>query len=136
MYETGHLKDQGIPNFPTIRITEDKICKGLRSAFLRVEVWDYSKSRNHTFISRGVFTIEGLVNRSITQIETLDSKNRKAGILGLDKFQEHEGNSLVDFLKNGLNIYVVYAIDFTGSNGDPKDPKSLHYIQKDKMNPY
>jgi len=39
-------------------------------------------------------------------------------------------------LKNGLTIYVAYGIDFTGSNGDPKLNSSLHYIQKDKMNPY
>ncbi len=33
-----------------------------------------------------------------------------------------------DFIKAGTEIAYVIATDFTGSNGDPSDPKSLHYL--------
>ena len=36
--------------------------------------------------------------------------------------------SLVSFLKGGLELQLMVAIDFTGSNGDPRDRNSLHYM--------
>jgi len=34
----------------------------------------------------------------------------------------------LDFLKGGLKISLIVAIDFTGSNGEPSSSSSLHYI--------
>lgn len=32
------------------------------------------------------------------------------------------------FIAGGCEISLVVAIDFTGSNGEPKNPSSLHYV--------
>lgn len=42
----------------------------------------------------------------------------------------------VDYLAGGLNLNVVVAIDFTGSNGNPRQPGTLHYIDDNSMNDY
>lgn len=42
-------------------------------------------------------------------------------------------DSIVHRLDHGLNISAVVAIDFTGSNGDPKLPHSLHYLAGDNQ---
>lgn len=34
--------------------------------------------------------------------------------------------NFIDYLKSGLEINMVAAIDFTGSNGIPSSPTSLH----------
>ena len=34
----------------------------------------------------------------------------------------------VDFLSGGLELQLSVAVDFTGSNGDPRKPGTLHYI--------
>jgi hypothetical protein len=34
----------------------------------------------------------------------------------------------LQFLAGGCEISLIAAIDFTGSNGDPAEPSSLHYI--------
>ena len=34
----------------------------------------------------------------------------------------------LQFIAGGLEISLVVAIDFTGSNGDPSMPESLHYV--------
>ncbi len=34
----------------------------------------------------------------------------------------------MDYLKGGLELNLSIAIDFTGSNGIPTQPNSLHYI--------
>ena len=36
--------------------------------------------------------------------------------------------SFVDYLRSGWSISVCGAIDYTGSNGDPKQTSSLHYL--------
>ena len=36
--------------------------------------------------------------------------------------------SFVDYLSGGLDIEMCIAIDFTGSNGDPRVPGTLHYM--------
>jgi Copine/C2 domain len=43
----------------------------------------------------------------------------------------------IDYLEGGCEINLVVAIDFTGSNGDPRLPGTLHYIHpNDEMNEY
>jgi hypothetical protein len=32
------------------------------------------------------------------------------------------------FIAGGMEVSLVVAIDFTGSNGDPATPESLHYL--------
>ena len=34
----------------------------------------------------------------------------------------------MEFLKGGTQLHCSIAIDFTGSNGNPQIPQSLHYI--------
>jgi len=39
--------------------------------------------------------------------------------------------TFVDYLSGGCEINTCVAIDFTGSNGDPRKPGTLHYIHRD-----
>ena len=36
--------------------------------------------------------------------------------------------TFIDYLGSGLEISITGAIDYTGSNGHPTDPSSLHYL--------
>ena len=36
--------------------------------------------------------------------------------------------TFVDYLRGGWAISMVCAIDYTGSNGEPSSPTSLHYL--------
>jgi hypothetical protein len=44
--------------------------------------------------------------------------------------------SFLDFLRGGLQINLAVSIDFTGSNGDPRNPRSLHYMDPVAPNQY
>uniref|UniRef100_A0A452YZ40 Copine C-terminal domain-containing protein n=1 Tax=Aegilops tauschii subsp. strangulata TaxID=200361 RepID=A0A452YZ40_AEGTS len=85
-----------------------------------------------------------LTNRSlqttIAQLENL--YNSKAGAnfyshkgqkklkgqLFLDKFQEKVQHTFLDYISSGFELNFMVAVDFTASNGDPRVPQSLHYI--------
>jgi hypothetical protein len=42
----------------------------------------------------------------------------------------------VDYIYSGMQIGMICAIDFTGSNGDVNHPSSLHYIRSPEPNQY
>ena len=40
------------------------------------------------------------------------------------------------FVCGGLELSMMIAIDYTGSNGNPTDPSSLHYVNSNQKNAY
>jgi len=44
--------------------------------------------------------------------------------------------TFIDYIKGGCDLSLLVAIDFTGSNGNPRDPGTLHYRSEDTKNPY
>lgn len=42
----------------------------------------------------------------------------------------------MDYLRSGLELNLIVAIDFTGSNGSPHAPSSLHYLSPTQLNQY
>lgn len=68
-----------------------------------------------------------------SSVQVVDAKGKVRGNLTFvevvrTETQEEIKESIVHQLNNGLNISAVVAFDFTGSNGDPKQPRSLHYL--------
>lgn len=53
---------------------------------------------------------------------------KKPGKILLQNFKVVSTPNFIDYLKSGLQLNLVTAIDFTGSNGIPTSPNSLHYI--------
>lgn len=43
----------------------------------------------------------------------------------------HGGASFIDYVSGGCELNVAIAIDFTGSNGDPRKPGTLHHLNTD-----
>ena len=62
------------------------------------------------------------------------SKNRSITIT--NKSAVRKSYSFIDYLKSGVQIGMTIAVDFTGSNGDPRDQGSLHYIAPGMPNDY
>uniref|UniRef100_A0A8C1D3T5 Copine I n=1 Tax=Cyprinus carpio carpio TaxID=630221 RepID=A0A8C1D3T5_CYPCA len=44
--------------------------------------------------------------------------------------------SFLDYVMGGCQINFTVGIDFTGSNGDPRSPDSLHYLSPNGVNQY
>jgi hypothetical protein len=66
----------------------------------------------------------------------VDDKNAVVGSFRMDEFNMEERYSFYDYLRGGLQLNLITAIDFTASNGDPRDPRSLHYMNPNAMNSY
>ena len=76
--------------------------------------------------------IQELINQKQFTIKM--SKKRIFTITSLSSITRNY--TFVDYLKAGVQIGLSVAIDFTGSNGQCKDPRSLHYIGGNQPNQY
>ena len=54
-----------------------------------------------------------------------------SGQLTLEGFRVEAKYSFLQYVAGGCNIDLSIAVDFTGSNGHPSEPSSLHYFDPD-----
>ncbi|CAI8037851.1 Copine-1 [Geodia barretti] len=63
-------------------------------------------------------------------------KYKNSGTVNLDSVKVVRAHSFLDYVMGGCQINFTVGIDFTGSNGNPRSPSSLHYIDPHKPNEY
>ncbi|XP_051203165.1 protein BONZAI 3 isoform X1 [Lolium perenne] len=99
---------------------------------LLVECFDFDDSGNHELIGSLQTTISQLENlyNSKTGANFYSNKGQKKmkGQLFLNKFHEKVQHTFLDYISSGFELNFMVAVDFTASNGDPRTPQSLHYI--------
>ncbi|XP_065610356.1 copine-1 isoform X4 [Cyrtonyx montezumae] len=61
---------------------------------------------------------------------------KNSGIISIKSCKIETDYSFLDYVMGGCQINFTVGIDFTGSNGDPNSPDSLHYISPDGINEY
>jgi hypothetical protein len=65
-----------------------------------------------------------------------DDKRAATGSLQIREFTIEQRPSFYDYLRGGMQLNLVTAIDFTASNRPPNDPNSLHYLAPNFVNQY
>lgn len=103
-----------------------------------VEVWDYHSNGEHLYIGEGTFSIKDLVSKSVKTINlTVKKSKESAGQLLVIDAKVVEKPSFLDYIRGGTNLNLICAVDFTGSNGVPSRPESLHAIHMNgQLNAY
>ncbi|KAM7279200.1 hypothetical protein ACFE04_006334 [Oxalis oulophora] len=101
---------------------------------LVIECFDFNSNGNHKLI--------GKLQKSVAELEKLHKEKRGAnfilprrgrekvlkGHLFVDQFVEKKQYSFLDYISSGFELNFMVAVDFTASNGSPRSPNSLHYI--------
>lgn len=57
--------------------------------------------------------------------------NYTVGHITITDFKLKRRASFWDYISGGLQLNLMLAIDYTASNKNANDPKSLHYIKQD-----
>ncbi|XP_061372312.1 protein BONZAI 1-like isoform X2 [Gastrolobium bilobum] len=101
----------------------------------------------YNFNSNGKHDLMGKLQRSLVELEKLHSGGQGENLflsaavlksrLFVDKFAESVQYTFLDYLAGGFELNFMVAIDFTASNGNPRLPDSLHYIDPSgRLNAY
>ena len=105
-----------------------KIPAGLLANGINFSFYD---SKNKVVLTENT-TIQELINQKQFNIKM--SKKRTFTITSLSSITRNF--TFVDYLKAGVQIGLSIAIDFTGSNGNCNDPRSLHFLGGNQPNQY
>nr|KAF6420179.1 copine 4 [Molossus molossus] len=109
-------------------------------------VWDWDSNGKHDFIGEFTSTFKemrGAMEGKQVQWECINPKYKakkknykNSGIVILNQCKIHKMHSFLDYIMGGCQIQFTVAIDFTASNGDPRNSCSLHYIHPYQPNEY
>ncbi len=92
----------------------------------KIEFYDYKKNKLHTINDLQSFISTKQINLTI--------KNKSITINNFSSIKKKY--TFIDYLKAGVQLGLQIGIDFTGSNGDPRDTGTLHSIVDNKQNDY
>eukprot|EP01084_Bolivina_argentea_P026186 48639_1 len=123
VYKSEYIKSSYSPNWKQFTIQTRRLCDGDVEKPILIKIYDWNKDALPVFTCELLTTLAQLLEAKSIQFDCKDCGQlliRHAKILKKYPF--------VNYLKGGLEMHFMTAIDFTGSNGDPNDAKSLHYM--------
>ncbi|KAG5537303.1 hypothetical protein RHGRI_024674 [Rhododendron griersonianum] len=134
--KTEVLQNDLNPTWKPIYLNVQQV--GSKDTPLIIECFNFNSNGKHDLI--------GKVQESLADLEKLHSVGQGEHLsiptavghnhhkkicksqLFVDKFCEKVEHTFLDYLSHGCQLNFMVAIDFTASNGNPRLPDSLHYI--------
>ncbi|CAJ1081774.1 copine-3-like isoform X2 [Xyrichtys novacula] len=145
-HRTEVVKNNLNPIWRPFRIPLQLLCGSDVEKPIKVDCFDYNSSGSHDFIGSFGTTLAQIQQASQTYAAEFDCINSKkkqkkkgyknSGVIVIKKCQIVREYTFLDYIMGGCQINFTIAIDFTGSNGDPRTPQSLHYINPNGYNEY
>lgn len=126
-----HTEKSKIFKWKSIKISSTSLLNDNPNSIFRIEIIVYDNEGRQIQIYEKEFAF----NIFIDSKPTIPFGQNNENYIKTVSASLEERFSFMDYLFNGLNISMVLAIDFTGSNKPPNLPNSLHYYDPNK-NPY
>jgi len=133
LYKSEHVPSNFNPDWKPFKVESRRLCQGDMHRPILIRVWDWNRDARPDYACEVKTTLAQLIDGKQLKLKAWDHKrgaykNKNCGELIIRKCNILKLHSFVSFLKGGLELQLMVAIDFTGSNGDPRDAKSLHYM--------
>jgi len=129
-YESEAVNGNLYPKWDSFEISLQKLCNGDRKKPVTLQIFTRRIFRE-VLIGQCTFTVEELLEQKTTSREiTRPGEIRGFGYVSIKKFKIYEKLGFLDYLKAGVQLNMMVAIDFTASNGLPDSPLSLHAIHQ------
>uniref|UniRef100_A0A669PA38 Copine-3 n=1 Tax=Phasianus colchicus TaxID=9054 RepID=A0A669PA38_PHACC len=137
VHRTEVIKNNLNPVWRPFKISLNSLCYSDMDKPIKVECYDYDSDGSHDVIGSFQTTMSKLKE---VEFECINEKKRQ-------KKKNYKNSGIVSVkhceVSNLFWYYFVFdcsgitvGIDFTGSNGDPRSPDSLHYLSPDGVNEY
>ncbi|KAB5525221.1 hypothetical protein DKX38_022970 [Salix brachista] len=143
--KTEVLKNDHSPAWKPVYLSIQQV--GSKESPLMIECFNFNSSGKHDLL--------GKVKKSLAELEKLHSNGEGENLfltttvghnhqnkvlksqLFVDKFSQSSQHTFLDYLAGGCELNFMVAVDFTASNGNPRLPDSLHYLDPSgRLNAY
>ncbi|KAK4488924.1 hypothetical protein RD792_004714 [Penstemon davidsonii] len=134
--KTEVLKNDHNPTWKQTFLSIQQV--GSKDSPLTIECFNFNSNGKHDLLGKAQKSLAGLEKlHSVGSGENLfipvsvgQNHQNKAlkSQLFVDKYTENIKHTFLDYLAGGYELNFMSAIDFTASNGNPRLPDSLHYI--------
>ncbi|XP_072487468.1 copine-1 [Notamacropus eugenii] len=142
VYRSEVIKNNLNPTWSRFSVPLQRFCEGNPSLPIQVRCSDYDSDGSHDLI--------GSFQTNLTQLQGTPvefdcihpekqqkKKNYKnSGIIRVKVCKIEAEFSFLDYVMGGCQINFTVGMDFTGSNGDPSSPDSLHFLSPSGVNEY
>lgn len=123
----------GSINFEKIEILSQKLCNGDYYRPLIFELYLWGKNGQHLLLCNCQSSINAIQRKKELDLKMRGEKISKLLIIKCEIMKQA---TFLSYIKGGCELNFMVAIDFTGSNGDPSEEDSLHYINGSNDNEY
>uniref|UniRef100_A0A671P3Y0 Copine-3-like n=1 Tax=Sinocyclocheilus anshuiensis TaxID=1608454 RepID=A0A671P3Y0_9TELE len=146
VHRTEVIKNNLNPSWKKFTVYLHTFCSGDLNKPIKVHCSDYDSDGSHDLI--GVFQtnvsdLQKAVHGSPVEFDCIHPEKQKkkksyknSGVIRIKDCKLEAQYSFLDYVMGGCQINFTVGIDFTGSNGDPRSPDSLHYLSPNGVNQY
>ncbi|KAK6185840.1 hypothetical protein SNE40_007986 [Patella caerulea] len=144
VHRTEVVKNDLNPHWRPFSVPLQTLCGGDKKQSIRMDVYDWDSDGSHDLIGGFTTNVEEMLNKDkeptwpcINEKKKSKKKNyTDSGIVIASSCKLTKDYSFLDYIFGGMQINFTVGIDFTGSNGNPREPSSLHYINPNQPNEY
>ncbi|KAJ3127835.1 hypothetical protein HK098_005729 [Nowakowskiella sp. JEL0407] len=140
IYQSEVIRKTINPDWKPFSVGYNDLCGDSEDATLVIDVYDWDKGSEPEFIGSATTTLSNLLDSKGNALPITNSNKRNSDVAGFLQILNSSVEPIptfLDYIAGGTEINVVVGIDFTGSNGDPRDVKSLHYQSRSgRLNKY
>uniref|UniRef100_A0A671VV19 Copine-2 n=1 Tax=Sparus aurata TaxID=8175 RepID=A0A671VV19_SPAAU len=133
VHRTEVIKNTLDPSWKSFTVPLISLCNGDVDRNIKVLCYDYDNDGGHDFIGEFQTTVTKMSeaqNSVEVEFDCINPKKQKK-----KKNYKNSGIIIVKLCKVRMDGWIV-GIDFTASNGNPREPSSLHYINPLGSNEY
>lgn len=135
------------PRWATVQISTQTLCGKDGDRPIIIECYDHDKWKKDDHIGTAQTTLNEMLRGGAGEpVEILLTNERKkakkgdkykcSGTLKIWNSRIVVEPTFLDFISGGTQLDFAVAVDFTASNGAPKNSSSLHYMSADRPNQY
>uniref|UniRef100_A0A673GTJ7 Copine-3 n=1 Tax=Sinocyclocheilus rhinocerous TaxID=307959 RepID=A0A673GTJ7_9TELE len=122
VHRTEVIKNNLNPSWKKFTVYLHTFCSGDLNKPIKVHCSDYDSDGSHDLIG--------------VAYKTFSIFYKNSGVIRIKDCKLEAQYSFLDYVMGGCQINFTVGIDFTGSNGDPRSPDSLHYLSPNGVNQY
>jgi hypothetical protein len=116
------------PRWGEVKLPMATLCNNDLHRPLQIELLDWDSNGKHASMGIVNTSVAGMLSANNAPFDINEKNNKGKGKLTAANTHIEHHFTFAEYVAGGLELSLVVAIDYTGSNGDPTQPGTLHYI--------